>query len=219
MPGGYRRPSNCTVRVTEPEQSGLIEQLALKGYAIAPDFFKYELCASLQQEADALSLDGGAHEAGIGRGRDQQIERRVRRARIQWFYGSTPGQLELLAEAEKLRIHINKLLFLGLFEFEAQIALTPVGGFYARHIDSFHGSRSRIVSLVAYLNDDWATADGGCLRIWPPSEHSHSPPIDVVPRRGTLILMLSEKVDHEVMLCHRARASVAGWFRLRSAQH
>ena len=56
---------------------------------------------------------------------------------------------------------LNRALFLGLRSFEAQLAFTPTGGFYKRHLDSFAGARNRIVSLVAYLDADWHPEDGG----------------------------------------------------------
>ena len=52
---------------------------------------------------------------------------------------------------------------LGLFEMEVCFAVYPPGGFYDRHLDSFAGARNRVVSLVAYLNEDWDEARGGAL--------------------------------------------------------
>lgn len=191
----------------------VFDRLATDGYAVAERFFPSGLCQALQLEAEALATDGAAIDAGIGRGATHKSDVGVRRARIRWVAGSSPAQAAFLATAENLRQSINELFYLGLFDFEAQIALTPVGGFYARHCDSFHGARNRIVSLVAYLNEDWGDADGGCLRIFPPGGVGA---VDIVPQRGTLVLMLSEDVPHEVLATHRLRASVAGWFRARA---
>ncbi len=195
-----------------PPTAALIERLLATGCAVAEDYFAPALCQALQLEAEALTADETAIDAGVGRGVDHKSDAAIRRARIRWLDGRSPAQLDFTGRAEDLRISINELFYLGLFDFDAQLALTPVGGFYARHSDSFQGARNRIVSLVAYLNDGWQSADGGCLRIWP----LDGARIDVVPRRGTLVLMLSENVEHEVLPTNRSRASIAGWFRLRA---
>ena len=38
----------------------------------------------------------------------------------------------------------------------------------------------------------------------------------VVPRAGTLLLFMSEEIEHEVLPTRRDRASIAGWFRLNN---
>ena len=200
----------------------LVEALATHGYAVANRYLLPGLCDALRQEAEALAFDTAAIDAGVGRGSRYVADVAIRRARIRWLDGSTPAQNAFLAEAERLRSEINRLLFLGLVEFEAQFALTPVDGFYARHFDSFQGKRNRMVSLVAYLNEHWTEADGGQLRLWPPAPSSvpplsgaERPTVDITPAAGTLVLMLAEDVPHEVLRCHKPRCSIAGWFRVR----
>lgn len=201
------------------------EGLATHGYAVVADYFDARMCQRLQHETLALQTDAAAVDAGIGRAEGHTHAADIRRARIRWLDSSTSAQVEFLAAAELLRLALNRNLFLGLLGFEAHLALTPVGGFYARHIDSFAGRRNRIVSVVAYLNDAWQAADGGCLRIWPPSGTDHPPDhptrinlasFDVRPESATLVLMLSETVPHQVLSSLRPRASIAGWFSARS---
>jgi SM-20-related protein len=203
--------------MTPDRTDALIERLASRSFAVEPDFLPGDLCADLQREAIALADDPNAIEAGVGRGEHHVKDEQIRRARIRWMDGATPAQVRLLAQADTLRVAINRRLFLGLFEFEAQLALTPVGGFYARHVDGFEGARNRVVSLVAYLDAGWRDSDGGALRVWPPEPRTADTPetIDIRPERGTLVLMLSESVPHEVLPSNRARASLAGWFRIR----
>jgi SM-20-related protein len=195
-----------------------IERLRTDSFAIEPNYFTADLCAQLQREALALADDPDSIDAGVGRGGRHVTDTRIRRARIKWLTGATPAQAEFLAQADVLREAINRRLFLGLFEFEAQFALTPVGGFYARHLDSFEGTRNRVVSLVTYLDANWREGDGGVLRIWTPEPCQAGMPktIDVLPDRGTLVLMLSESVPHEVLTSNRTRSSIAGWFRIRA---
>lgn len=204
--------------MTNQSPDALIERLATESYAVAEGYFDLDLCAALQLEAEALSTDPAAIEAGIGRGAGHASDVHVRNARIGWMDHATPAQTQFLVQTELLRVALNRQLFLGLIEFEAQLAITPVGGFYARHLDSFQGLRNRVVSLVAYLNDEWHSADGGYLRIWPPGQADTltRSTIDIMPKRATLVLLLSEEVPHEVLPSCRSRASVAGWFRGRA---
>jgi len=205
-----------------PLVAPIIERLAGDGFAIAEHFFAPTLCLALKAEAEALATDPAAREAGIGAGERRQADQAIRRARIRWMDGSTTAQAQFLREADALRVALNEALFLGLFAFEAQLALTPAGGFYKRHLDSFQGGRNRVVSLVAYLNDGWRDDDGGFLRVWPPERGGAEPApnpaaaIDIAPRCGTMALMLSEDVPHEVLPCRRPRTSIAGWFRINA---
>ena len=192
----------------------LADHLAADGYIVAAGYFDPALCQALAVEALALATDPSAIDAGIGRGAQHTAAPEIRRARICWLDGTTAAQRKFLAEAEALRTLLNRTLFLGLHTFEAQLALTPTGGFYGRHVDSFQGARNRVVSLVAYLNDDWHGSDGGALRLWPIATQTA---IDVAPEAGTLVLMMSEVVPHEVLLNARPRASIAGWFRIQGS--
>ena len=199
--------------MTHQALPALIERLGNHGYAVVEGYFDRRLCHQLRCEAEALASDELAIDAGVGRGEAHLKDAQIRRARIRWMDRTTSAQVEFLAEAEVIRVEINRQLYLGLFAFDAQLALTPPGGFYARHVDSFRGHRNRVVSLVAYLNEGWQEAHGGCLRLWPP--HAPATSIDIVPQCATLVLMLSEDVAHEVLPANRARSSVAGWFSLR----
>ena len=143
------------------------------------------------------------------------LARTVRDSRIHWLGGATPAQRAYLDHAELIRLEMNRRLFLGLFEFEAQYGIYPPGGFYARHVDSFARTRSRLVSSVLFLNRGWRNADGGVLVLYDrtgPREAAR-----VVPEAGTLVLMLSEDIPHEVEITHRRRLSIAGWYRINTS--
>ncbi|QPC43743.1 2OG-Fe(II) oxygenase [Kaustia mangrovi] len=201
--------------------AALVETLAEQGFAVAPDFLDADLVSALAREALERDRARQTDTGGVGRKRDYAVDRTVRRARICWFDGSSPAQGQFLEEAERLRQEINRRLFLGVFEFEAQFAVYDAGGFYARHLDSFRGRRNRVVSLVAYLNADWQAGDGGTLAIWPAGtggDAAAAPVAEVLPRAGTVVAMLSEEIPHEVRPAGRQRLSVAGWWRVNQMQ-
>ena len=196
----------------------MADDLASSGYAVATLALDPHLTAALRLEAEALASDPLAIDAGVGRGTDHSRAREIRQSRIKWLDGSTSGQRAFLAAADEIRIALNRRLLLGLFEFEAQLALYEPGGFYARHVDSFTGARNRMVSMITYLTPDWQATDGGELAIWRDRNDTADAPAAIIqPAAGTLVLMLSEDIPHEVRVAHRRRASIAGWWRVRVA--
>jgi SM-20-related protein len=120
------------------------------------------------------------------------------------------------------------------FHTELSYLYYPRGGFYKRHIDvpaqgggwqrlgrseedggSFSGAAlRREVSMLLYLNSGWSPEWGGALRMYPNGcDGGNDRHIDVFPEGGTLVLMRSDRVPHEVCVTHRERQCLVGWFR------
>lgn len=171
-----------------------------------------ELITALRQEVTTLHLTEAMKAAGIGRGADHMRDRSVRRDRIAWLQGLTVPQATLFDFLEDIRNGLNARLFLGLRRFEAHYATYEPGDFYRKHIDSFAGRASRVVSLVLYLNEDWAAEDGGMLQVF--NRDNHDEIVGrVLPEAGRMALFMSEETPHEVMTAQRTRYSLACWFR------
>lgn len=176
------------------------------------EYLPPELIMALKAEVEQFHRAGIMKEAGVGRGPDHSQDRSIRRDRIAWLKGDTAPQTALFQFLELVRVDLNRLLFLGLNRFEAHYASYEPGDFYRRHIDSFKGRRSRIVSMVLYLNDQWQPQDGGALRLFnrdSPKEICGT----VLPEAGRMVLFMSEEMPHEVLTAQRARYSVASWLR------
>ncbi|MGM0569239.1 2OG-Fe(II) oxygenase [Marinobacter sp.] len=170
------------------------------------------LLAELRQEVNILEKTAAMEQAGVGRGTDFTQDRSVRRDRIAWLNGQTPAQRQLFDFLEQVRTGLNRRLFLGLQRFEVHYASYQPGDFYRRHVDSFRGRASRVVSLVLYLNEDWRPEDGGELRVF----NRESPDEicgGVMPDEGRVAVFMSEEVPHEVLPATRTRHSIACWFR------
>ena len=222
----------------------LIGQLAGRGWAFAPGALDIELVDALRAETVAMAEAGALAQARIGRGAALSRDRTIRKTQIAWLDGATPAQRAFLDGAERLRLEINRALFAGLFEFEAHFAAYPVGGFYARHLDAFtapsraasaaaglgqRAERSRIVSMVTYLNTGWTPDDGGELAVWEGYEHDERgrPALDrldhvapaalLEPRAGSIVLMMSEQIPHEVRPAASPRYAIAGWWRVNAS--
>jgi len=191
------------------------DALAEHGWFCRDDALSPALIAALSDDLAKLMEDDRLKRAGIGRERDFQVDRDIRRDWIFWLNRQRPVQAEFLGLAEQLRLALNRRLFLALFEFEAHVALYPPGAFYRRHFDSFRGAANRMVSLVFYLNLDWREGDGGELVLYEPGGQEEM--ARIAPRAGTLALFMSEEIEHEVLPTRTDRASIAGWFRLNNS--
>ena len=199
-----------------PDAEALADALVTQGWAVVPGFLAPD-------EARALLVDGLAqrdafHPAGIGRGGAHHVRTSVRSDEVLWLdaAAATPAQRRYLDRMAELQRALNRSLFLGLFSFEAHFAVYPAGAFYKRHLDAFHGGGTgRTLSCVLYLNEGWADADGGHLRLYLDGDRPE-PYVDVRPEAGTLAVFLSERFEHEVLPATRERASVTGWFSVRS---
>ena len=171
-----------------------------------------DMVASLQQRAWELTM-GGYNNAGVGRNQQQMVNTAIRGDEICWLEGESAGEQLWLAWMQELQTLLNRHLLLGLFSFESHFAHYPPGTFYKKHVDAFKGQANRVLSVVAYLNDEWEPDAGGELVLYPEG----SPTLKVAPTRGTLVVFLSEDIPHEVLTSQRDRFSIAGWFRVNSS--
>lgn len=210
----------CPISKTQSESAGIdwideaADALAGCGWFCRDDAISPALVDALSTDLGQLIEADRLKRAGIGRERDFQVDRDIRRDWISWLTRQRPVQADFLELAEQIRLGLNRRLFLALFEFEAHLALYPPGAFYRRHFDSFRGAANRMVSLVVYLNRDWDDSEGGELVLYRPESGEEM--ARVVPRAGTLLLFMSEEIEHEVLPTRRDRASIAGWFRLNN---
>ncbi|MEP6907884.1 MAG: 2OG-Fe(II) oxygenase [Pseudoxanthomonas sp.] len=157
-----------------------------------------------------LQQNGALRPAQVGHGIGQQLRLSLRGDVTGWLErDASQAASDYLASLQRLRLALNEKLFMGLSEEEAHFACYPVGACYPRHRDQFHGTDTRVLSMVSYLNHDWSAAQGGALRLYLPSGS-----IDVLPRAGTTIVFLSS-LEHEVLPATRERLSIAAWLRKR----
>jgi SM-20-related protein len=190
--------------------------IADEGCSVEAHFLAQSLVAALADEARARDAAGEFHAAGVGRGSARAQRSEVRGDRILWLDEASAGPVQrpFWQAMEVLRTALNEKLLLGLFSFEAHYAMYPTGAFYRRHRDQFHGSTAssgvRVISCAMYLNEGWAVADGGALRIYDADRTR-----EVLPAAGTLVCFLSDRFEHEVLPATRKRLSLTGWFRRR----
>lgn len=195
----------------------LLAVLPEPGHVVLPGVLPPELVTALRDELRERDAEGCFHAAGIGRGSELQIERRIRGDRIAWLEESWPAAACYLTLMDDLRQALNRACYLGLAEYEAHYACYGAGSFYRRHVDRHAGTPDggrgqRVISTVCYLNEPgWPADAGGELLLYPEA----GGPLRVPPEGGTLVLFRSETIPHEVLAAQRERLSIAGWMRTR----
>lgn len=202
--------------ISQPEKFDIdlvCDRLARDGFVHIADILPHGLLLALHQEIEQLDKNYELQKAGVGRGDDYALEKKIRSDKIKWIDGETPAQVELQGHLENLRFEINRRLMLGLFDVESNFAVYRPGDFYKRHLDSFVGEKNRLLSMVIYLNPEWSLADGGLLNAYM-DENAVLPFAEVIPLWGNAVIFLSEKISHEVTATTaRTRYSIATWFR------
>ena len=188
-------------------------ELKQHGYIILNDIFSVEQLQSLFIDIKKTDIET-FREAGIGREQVFQLNQFVRRDRICWLDMSYQPTRFYLEWAEALRQHLNRILFLGLFDYECHYAHFPKKAFYKKHLDAFQGNSNRRLSSVLYLNPAWQPADGGELVLHAPDDSTVLE--TVLPTFGTMALFLSEEFPHEVLPTRCSRYSLTGWFRINN---
>jgi SM-20-related protein len=194
----------------------IVDGLADVGVAVVPGFLSPQGVHELRAEGERRRAKGEFHGASVGRAGSTRRDTSVRGDSTCWLdaaTGTTPERA-LLARFADLGVALNRTLMMGIVEVEAHYARYPPGAGYARHLDRFRDDDARVVSLVLYLNEEWADADGGALRLYGRSDVE--PAHDLPPRGGTLVAMRSDVIEHEVLPATVERWSIAAWLRRRA---
>lgn len=191
----------------------IVDDLATHGWSQQSIFTPTDLTTQLAQECHKRAQRGQLELAGIGRGVAKVVHSGIRGDKIQWLEEGQDAAVDrYLGLMEQLRVALNQTLFLGLDDFESHFALYPAGAFYKKHLDRFRDDDRRIVTCIAYLNEQWLPEHGGELRMYLDNECVH----DVLPQAGTLMVFMSANWPHEVLPSTRERLSITGWFLRRA---
>ncbi len=189
------------------------DALRSQGYVVMQNVFSTAQLQSLLidiKQSDHETF----HQAGIGRDQSHQLNQFVRRDRIRWLDMQHEPVRFYLQWAERLRLHINRQLLLGLFDYECHYAHYPIGAFYKKHVDAFKGRSNRCLTTILYLNPAWQPTDGGELLLY--AEDDSRVLQTILPAFGTMVIFLSEDFPHEVLPTRCSRYSLTGWYRVNN---
>ncbi len=195
----------------------LLAAISSVGWSVREEFFECSFCCQLRGECLAVLNDNPLQQAAVGKGRGMEVREKIRNDSISWLDAGAEAafQKQYRDQMELLRLALNQQFFLGLFDFESHFAVYPAGGFYKAHRDQHAGATKRVVTVILYLNENWQPGDGGELRLWTTPGKAQGPSVLIEPRMGTLVCFMADDYWHEVLVSHKSRMSITGWF-LRS---
>lgn len=192
----------------------LTHDLCTQGFHIIEHFLDPIHWHILKTTAQEQYEQGLFRSAKIGLKVESQQNHKIRTDKILWLEGNedNPSIQIFLARIQQLAQLLNQSLFLGLNEFETHFANYQPGTYYKKHIDQFTMQKTRKVSFVYYLNQDWLATDGGALKLYNQEEQLIQ---TVLPQANRFICFNSE-LPHEVTITHKPRYSITGWMKTRS---
>jgi SM-20-related protein len=193
------------------QTESLIENLCTHGYHIVDQFLPKSICLDLLAIAKRTQGQGYFNNAKIG----QKLEHNkvIRTDKIFWLdqLSQDPAITTYLNTVNELKTLLNEQLYLSLVEFETHFSIYPPGTFYKKHVDQFAEKKTRKISCVYYLNEDWSASSGGTLQLYSPNQQLLN---EVLPQANRFICFNSE-LPHEVSITKCFRYSIAGWMKTR----
>jgi len=189
----------------------LIDSYLENKVGIAENFLSVQLAACLKANLLALDAQDQLREAGIGNKAKFNQNKVIRTDKIYWLDRNHNDihENDFFDLIDDFVNYLNRTCYTGITGYEFHYAMYEAGTFYKRHLDQFKDNNSRAFSMIMYLNEDWQAEDGGALCIYLPNK-THI----ILPENGKCAFFKSSELEHEVLLSHRQRFSVTGWFKV-----
>ncbi len=185
-------------------------QLADNDYVVIDSFLPEELLNNLERKFILNENKQLFEPAKIG---SAEVEKRITEIRSDytyWLDRERDSDITPFFElVDELIRNCAEVLYLSLQGFEFHFARYPKGGFYKAHLDQFDSRSNRMLSMVIYLNHDWAIGDGGELRLLEPCVKT------IEPLYNRAVIFRSDIVLHEVLQSNKLRRSITGWILKR----
>lgn len=188
----------------------LIDNYLESKVGTAENFLSVQLAAHLKANVLTLDAEDRLREAGIGNKTKFNQNKAIRTDKIYWLDKNHNNihENDFFDLIDDFVNYLNRTCYTGITGYEFHYAMYEAGTFYKRHLDQFKDNSSRAFSMIMYLNEDWQTEDGGALCIY----LSNGTQI-ILPENGKCVFFKSNELEHEVLLSHRQRFSVTGWFK------
>ncbi|MFP9113521.1 2OG-Fe(II) oxygenase [Flavobacterium sp. RHBU_3] len=200
---------------TNPLYEQVIDGLLENNYSIVDGFFSPEEVFALRADLLSKYEEDSFKKSAIGHNADEHIADAVRGDFILWLDETSAGVERIfLDKIADFAEYLNRTCYMGIRQKEFHYALYPEGTFYKRHLDNFHNSNSRKLSLICYLNtENWNEELGGQLAIYIPKPDGSEETISINPVQGRVVVFESQLLEHEVMPVRQPRLSITGWLK------
>lgn len=121
-----------------------------------------------------------------------------------------PVNLKIFKTLDRILSELKSYYRISLDHSECHFAHYQAGNFYKKHSDQSAQNNKRLFSFVIYLNENWLEKNGGRLVGY---DLNKIEIFNILPKIGQMIIFKSD-IIHEVLLSHRSRWSLTGWFRI-----
>lgn len=207
----YHSEGEFTIREFGPD---VAQSLASRGFAVVDDAISARTSAALRAEIEQLHEEGAlrtnaSHFVASDGTTTRLAKRHVLERELHTLKPPDRAALPALCGLEAdptiraLLSVYHPRLTLREQALKAQ-RNAGSGGCFPLHVDSARAVDARRVTALLYLNDEW---DGGALRLYP----FPSPPVDVAPEAGCLVLLSATRMLHRVLPAFRPRYAVTLW--------
>jgi SM-20-related protein len=178
---------------------------------IAEHFLSTELARRLKANLTLLYQHKAMQHAGLGNEVNVDHDKLYRSDMIYWLdrKHNDVYENEFFDLMDSFVLYLNQTCYTGITGYEFHYALYEEGSFYKKHVDQFRNNDSRQYSMIMYLNENWAAADGGELCIHHSAHQQHISPVN-----GKSVFFKSSEIEHEVLPTHKPRMSITGWLKV-----
>lgn len=189
----------------------LIDSYIDNQVGISDSFLSDTLALSLTANLKNLYTGNQLSHAGTGNETLAVLNTLVRSDKIHWLDRKHNDATEntFFDLMDSFVLYLNSTCYTGITGYEFHYTLYETGSFYKKHLDQFKNNASRQYSMIMYLNVDWLAIDGGELCIY---QNGSSELIS--PMNGKGVFFKSSDLEHEVLLCNKARMSITGWLKV-----
>lgn len=189
----------------------LIDSYIANHVGISGSFLSNALALSLTANLKNLYTGNQLSHAGTGNETLAVLNTLVRSDKIHWLDRKHNDATEntFFDLMDSFVLYLNSTCYTGITGYEFHYTLYETGSFYKKHLDQFKNNASRQYSMIMYLNVDWLAIDGGELCIY---QNGSSELIS--PMNGKGVFFKSSDLEHEVLLCNKARMSITGWLKV-----
>lgn len=191
--------------------TALIDGLCTQGFYVCDAFLPHEHYSALSAKAQELYAQGQFHDAKVGA--IAQENKTLRSDHIFWIDEAQENTSihTYLHTMQQLMQVLNQSLFLSLSELETHFAVYPPQTYYKKHVDQFMATKTRKISCVYYLNQEWHEAFGGQLTLYDAQDQLLE---EVIPK-GNRFVCFNSTLAHEVSMTQHPRYSITGWMKTR----
>jgi Rps23 Pro-64 3,4-dihydroxylase Tpa1-like proline 4-hydroxylase len=188
----------------------LITSFIKNNVGISDNFLSEGLSTHLKANLLKLLKQNLLVAAGTGNDHQPNHDKEVRGDLIYWLDRKHDNEHEndFFDQMDDFIKYLNRSCFAGITSYEFHYSLYEPGSFYKKHVDRFNNDPGRKYSMVSYLNSDWQESDGGQLLI-----HQNYNNKKIAPTQGKTVFFKSNELQHEVLVTHQRRMSIAGWLK------